>query len=235
MWPLPQQPLDAQDEEDFPRVKRLLRTLRLMREQDTRATVSAPRSPSETQDEADMRVACDGYMVNRLNNQIGYYLEKKQLAVKQARRWRFAFWGATLVVILLGTLLLVTKIHHAWAESDRAFVALPFFAPLAAALVALVSPLRHLAHSIETLEHPLEALIIIAPFVAAYSLATMSLLDCRRRERRYDEMSRFLERARDTLSRTVSNASRLRLIEQAERSLIEEQHEWFSVMRNLNV
>ena len=70
---------------------------------------------------------------------------------------------------------------------------------------------------------------------SAYSLATMSLLDCRRRERRYDEMSSFLERTRDTLGRTESNASRLRLIEQAERSLIEEQHEWFSVMRNLNV
>jgi hypothetical protein len=236
MWPLPQQPLDAQDEEDFPRVKRLLRTLRLMREQDTPAAVSAQRSPSEeTQDEADMRVACDGYIVHRLDNQIGYYRDKKGVAAKEARWWRFGFRVATLAVILLGTLLLVPRIHDAWAESDRAFVALPFFAPIATTLVAIFSPVWRASHFVETFKDPFEALIIIAPFFAAYSLATMSLLDCRRRERRYDEVASFLERTRDTLRRTESIASRLRLIEQAERSLIEEQHEWFSVMRNLNV
>ena len=110
-----------------------------------------------------------------------------------------------------------------------------FHDDLAAALVTIFSPVWRASHFVEAFRYPLEALIIIAPFVAAYSLATMSLLDCRRRERRYDEMSSFLERTRDTLGRTESNASRLRLIEQAERSLIEEQHEWFSVMRNLNV
>ena len=235
MWPLPQQPLDAQDEEDFPRVKRLLRTLRLMREQDAPATVSAQRSPSETQDEADMRVACDSYIVNRLDNQIGYYRSKKDLAAKHARRWRFGFRAATLAVIVLGTLLLVPKIRDAWTESARVFDALPVFAPAATALEAILSPVSHASHLVETFKHPFEALIIIAPFFAAYSLATMSLLDCRRRERRYAEMASFLERTRNTLSRTESNASRLRLIEQAERSLIEEQHEWFSVMRNLNV
>jgi len=234
MWPLPQQPLDAQDEEDFPRVKRLLRTLRLMREQDT-ATVSAQRSPSETQAEADMRVACDGYIVNRLDDQISYYLGRKDLAARHAKRWRFGFRIATLAVLLLGTLLLVPKIHDAWAESARAFDALPFFAPVATALTTLLQPVRTASHFVERFKHPLEALIIIAPFFAAYSLATMSLLDCRRRERRYDEMATVLARTRDTLRRTESNASRLRLIELAERSLIEEQHEWFSVMRNLNV
>jgi hypothetical protein len=235
MWPLPQQPLDAQDEEDFPRVKRLLRTLRLMREQDSRVTVPAPRSASEPQIEADMRVACDRYIVSRLNNQIDYYRDKKELAAKQSGRWRLAFRAATLVAILLGTLLLVPEIHHAWVESDHAFDALPFTAFVATALVTVFAPVWHALHFVETFEHLFQALLIIAPFVAAYSLATMSLLDCRRRERRYAEMAHFLERTRDTLSRTESNASRLRLIEQAERSLIEEQHEWFSVMRNLNV
>ena len=202
MWPLPQQPLDARVEEDFPTVKRLLRTLRLMREQDTRATKVPQRSASETQDEADMRVACDRYIVNRLDNRIGYYRDRKDLSAKQAGRWRGAFLLATLLVILLGTLLLVAEIHGAWARSDRDFVALPFSAPLATALVTLFSPVWHALDFVEAFQQLFQALIIIAPFVAAYSLATMSLLDCTRRERRYDEMARFLERTRGTPSGT---------------------------------
>jgi hypothetical protein len=53
--------------------------------------------------------------------------------------------------------------------------------------------------------------------------------------RRYPEMERYLNRLADTLAQCNGNPSRLRLIEQAERMMIEEQHEWFSVTRNFSV
>lgn len=50
-------------------------------------------------------------------------------------------------------------------------------------------------------------------------------------------MSAILSTTRlaDTLEQTQANPSRIRLIEHAERTLTEEQHEWFSVMCNLSV
>jgi hypothetical protein len=235
MWPLPQQPLDAQDEEDFPRVMRILRTLRLLREQDRDAIIPATRGRDETQDAADMRVACGAYITNRLEHQIAYYTEKRDRALVQAGRWRRTFLWATFAVFLFGLFLVAGKLYETSEEAVEVFDVIPSLAPFVAAFVPL-APLWHgfgwLYHAIE---HVVEAAIIVAPFLAAYALATMSLLDCSRRERRYEEMARFLTRMRDTLRRTESNPSRLRLIEHAERSLIEEQHEWFSVMRNLNV
>jgi hypothetical protein len=81
----------------------------------------------------------------------------------------------------------------------------------------------------------LEAGIIIGPFVAAHCLGMMTILDSRRRSARYEEMAAYLRRLADTLEKTEANPSRLRLVEHAEGILIEEQHEWFSVMRNLIV
>jgi hypothetical protein len=51
----------------------------------------------------------------------------------------------------------------------------------------------------------------------------------------HDEMQWFLLRLADTLRDCNSNSSRLRLIEHAERMMIEEQHEWFSTTRNFSV
>jgi hypothetical protein len=48
-------------------------------------------------------------------------------------------------------------------------------------------------------------------------------------------MQHYLRRLADTLKNTKANPSRIRIIEHAERLMIEEQHEWFSVMRNLSV
>jgi hypothetical protein len=207
-WSLPQQPLDAQDEEDFPRTKRLIRTLRLLREQDARAAIQGtPRGASETQLDADMRAACALYSVGRLDDQAAYYDRQLEKAQRQARRWRTGFQVATWSAVGIGLLLV----------GDR---------------LVMVSGLDLLGDRLERL---LEALLIIAPFVATYCLGTMAILDVRRRCRRYAEMGVYLRQLAATLNRTWANPSRLRLIEHAERTLIEEQHEWFSVVRNLSV
>lgn len=207
-WPLPLQPLDAQDEEDFPRVKRLIRTLRLLREQDTQAGVrgTVPQAGEPPLD-ADMRAACAFYRTERLLDQAGYYHDKLGQAQRQERRWRRDFQVATWTAIVVGVGLLAER--SAWLAG------------------------WHLLGGLA--ERWFEAVIIIAPFVAAHCLGILSLLDARRRCRRYGELRDFLLGLARTLERTHANPSRLRLIEQAERTLIEEQHEWFSVMRNLNV
>ena len=91
MWPLPLQPLDAADEEDFPRLKRLIRTLRLMRDMDEKAAVrGSVREPTETSLEANMREACRIYIEGRLVDQENYYSEHapRHTAVEK-------FWPAT--------------------------------------------------------------------------------------------------------------------------------------------
>jgi hypothetical protein len=94
----------------------------------------------------------------------------------------------------------------------------------------------------KALHHPwkgpwpwVEALIIICPFIATFAIGMGTVLDCRRRARRYPEMVRYLARIEETLRQCRANPSRLRIIEQAERMMIEEQHEWFSVTRNFTV
>ena len=212
LWPLPIQPLDAADEEDFPKLKRLLRTLRLVRALDPAASITAtPRQPAqhpnrpwerETQIEADMRAATAYYIQDRLLSQANkYYQPQHQSGVKSERRWRAGFLTAIWTAIGAGTLLAILEI----AKSHTWFTTL------------------------------LMALVIIAPFVATWTLGMMTILDCRRRARRYDEMECFLRRIAGTLENCAANPSRLRLIEHAERMMIEEQHEWFSVTRNYTV
>lgn len=207
-WPLPIQPLDASDEEDFPKVKRLIRTLRLLREQDSSAAIrGTPPQVRETQLEADMRTACQNYVSDRLMHQAAHYSEQHFAARRQVARWRMGFVFATWVAIFAGLTLAVNRIF--WARGDYLLV--------------------------DTIEHWMEAVVIIAPFVAAHCLGMMTILDCRRRETRYDEMRHYLARLADTLAKTHANPSRIRIVEHAERMMIEEQHEWFSVMRNISV
>jgi len=221
VWPLPLQPMDAMDEEDFPRVKRLIRTLRLMRAEDPQAAVRGTARivpegrpwDGETQLEADMREATHFYIAGRLRDQSQKYYQKKlSKHRRQEKFWSRLLVGALLATIVLGVALVGHKIEGR----------------------------RHPHHSPEG--HPwanpwkwAEAGVIIAPFVASFALGMGTVADCRRRIRRYPEMQRFLDRLADTLKECAANPSRLRLIEQAERMMIEEQHEWFSTTRNFSV
>ena len=111
MWPLPLQPLDASDEEDFPRLKRLIRTLRLMRAMDLKAAVrGTPRQPGETSLEANMREACDDYRVTRLLHQANtYYAKKGPRHVKEEKYWRRGFQTSLWCAITAG--LIVAGVH----------------------------------------------------------------------------------------------------------------------------
>ncbi|MHC1769487.1 MAG: hypothetical protein AB9869_35255 [Verrucomicrobiia bacterium] len=207
-WSLPLQPLDAQDEEDFPRMKRLVRTLRLLREQDSGAAVQGiVPEKGEPQRDANMRAACRMYCSERLEDQAKYYFRELAKAQRQGRNYRRGFQIATWSAITVGLVLAANRFAAVW---ERAL-----FGALTQSL--------------------LEMIIIVAPFAAAYALSTMTLLDVRRRSSRYEELGQYLNRLAKRLERTQANPSRLRLIEHAERTLIEEQHEWFSVMRNLSV
>ena len=207
-WPLPVQTVNIQEDEVFPKVKRLIRTLRLLREQDAAAAVrSAHREPCETQLEADMRAACGMYAKERLQNQAHYFDGRHTHALAEERKWRLCFQAATWFAIGAGVAL----------AADRFF--------LVAGNHLLSGPF----------EKVFEAATIIAPFVAAHCLGTLTILDTRRRCRRYAEMSDYLQRLANILAHTEANPSRIRLIEHAERTLIEEQHEWLSVMKNINI
>lgn len=236
LWPLPEQPLDAMDDEDFPKMKRLIRTLRLLRALDRGAAVSgSPRrgdltnpAEAETQREADMRVAIDHYVTGRLRDQIDTYFRKKiPLHEREEALWRRVLHGALALTIVFGLVFAAHKIQLRFAGQHHADAVHAVHSPAAAE--------HAIAHPAADPWRWMEALIIICPFVASFALGMMTLLDCRRRVRRYPEMAHHLTRLADTLALCRANPSRLRLIEQAERSMIEEQHEWFSVTRNFSV
>lgn len=216
MWQLPEQPLDAADEEDFPKLKRLLRTLRLMREQDAGAAVVADNQEThiqETSQEANMRCGAENYIRLRLHDQARYYGDATAAGVARLNKnMRLYHWSLN-GTIFIGLLLAL----HKWQ-------------------LVLTQP-HHSAHGDPwtDLWQWGEWLVIIGPSLATYALARITVLDCRRRARRYDEMQWFLLRLADTLRDCTSNSSRLRLIEHAERMMIEEQHEWFSTTRNFSV
>ena len=213
MWPLPTQPMDAADEEDFPKVKRLLRTLRIMRELDADAAIrNQPIKPGETQADADMRQASENYIQLRLYDQAHYYSDKMAASAGQLTNNMRLFHGALWGTMIIGSIVAI----HKWEKVLG----------------------HHAAHHLSPWLDPwqwAEWLVIIGPFLASYALARITILDCRRRARRYDEMQWFLLRLSDTLRDCTATSSRLRIIEHAERMMIEEQHEWFSTTRNFSV
>lgn len=210
-WQLPIQPLDAMDEEDFPKIKRLIRSLRLLRELEHPTADAA--DPAE-QDKA-MKVACNAYATRRLEGQADYFMSEQWLATRSEKFWHRVFEWSLVITIIFGLVTVLLKIDHAYPcghESDHHF------------------------------EWPwvgwtnwLGAAVIIGPFLAAFALGKITVSDARRRALRYDEMHHYLTRLSQTLQACEATSSQLRIIEHAERMLIEEQHEWFSVTRNYTV
>jgi hypothetical protein len=255
MWPLPRQPLDAADEEDFPKVKRLLRTLRLMRENDSAAAIcnmpirgdsSQSYDKSETQSEANMRAATEYYIKNRVLDQADHYRKQQAISERQHKFWDLIFQGSLIVTIALGLGLAGYKVSKLAPKKPKLNEISASTTAKGTDPIADNAPKKQVenpntpAHT--CLKGPwidpikwVEFAVIIGPFLATYALGMITIRDCRRRTNRYKEMERFLHRLADTLRASSSNGSRLRLIEHTERMLIEEQHEWFSTTRNFNV
>lgn len=202
-WRFPQAPLRTIEEEDFPLYRRLVRTLKTARECDG----AAAALPVE-------RAAAD-YSLERLDEQIGYYEQNHAKAKAEHDRWHRQFLAATWFVIAAGLAFGAYEAWHAWCEVGAASEPGGH---------GLSSRWRHRAEAL------IAALLVIAPFYASFALAKIAIHDCRRRLDRYADMGRFLGRQKKRLRNIKSQASRIAVVENTERMLLEEVHEWHSVM-----
>jgi len=208
-WRMPQAPLRVFEEEDFPRFKRLIRTLRMAREMD----VAAGATPS---DEA----AVQHYLANRIVEQADYFTRKHEKALHEHDAWQRKFNLATGFVIVVGGVLGLAEAADACCAAWH--LVLPPSLQTASHLLHLISPV-------------IACLLIVAPFYATYALAMLAIRDCRRRRDRFLSMSQFLQRQRLRLARSRSAVSRMAVVENTERMLLEELHEWHSVALEVRV
>ena len=162
-----------------------------------------------------MKTACETYAQKRLEGQAGYFLQEQWLAMKSEKFWHRLFECSLLITIIFGLLTVLLKIDHAYPCAHEST--------------------HHLEWPWEGWMNWLGAVVIIGPFLAAFALGKITVSDARRRALRYDEMHHYLTRLSQTLRVCEATSSQLRIIEHAERMLIEEQHEWFSVTRNYTV
>ena len=212
-WRFQSAPLNVFSEEDFPHFKRLIRTLRTAREIDTpdATTLGEERS-------------FEHYVSSRLDGPVGqieYFKGKHEKAVKEHGLWQGRFNIATWTVIIVGSLFGVAEALDACCN---------------------VGPQHGADHSAGGVSHyfhlispVIACVLIVAPFYASYALAVLSIRDCRRRCDRFKNMQEFLERQKHRLSRIKTPASRIAVVENTERMLLEELHEWYSVMRAVKV
>lgn len=206
-WSMPTAPLRVFEEEDFPHFKRLICTLRIARETDPAAA-----SPEHA--------AIEGYLTARVEDQARYFKRKHGQAVKEYQGWQRKFNLATGFVIVIGGLAGLAEAIDSCCSASG--VPLPSFATTASHFLHLASPY-------------VAFLLIMAPFYATYALAMLAILDCRRRRERYASMEVFLERQKNRITRMKSPASRAAMVQNTERMLLEELHEWHSVTREVRV
>ena len=208
-WRFSRAPLAVFSEEDFPHFRRLIRTLRLARELDDASAATLSEEEAFTH-----------YTDERIDGQITYFKRQHEKAVKENKQWQRRFNIATWTVILLGTLFGI-------AEAADAF--------LNARAVPGAGHEDVFSHWLHLIAPFIAFVLIVAPFYASYALAVLAIRDCRRRCDRFRNMREFLERQKDRLTRVKSPASRIAVVENTERMLLEELHEWYSVMRAVRV
>ncbi len=203
-WRFPQAPLRTIEEEDFPLYRRLVRTLRIARECD-RAADAAATGPQ----------AAAEYARERIDEQIGYFEGKQAAAKKEHDRWHRQFIAATWLVIIVGLIFGGYETVQACCEAAGD------------GLHSAGGRWQHRGLAI------IAALLVIAPFYASYALAKIAIHDCRRRLDRFADMQRYLGRQKKRLARIKSASSRVAVVENTERMLLEEVHEWHSVMSSV--
>ncbi len=208
-WRFPQAPLALFTEEDFPHFKRLIRTLRLARELDR------PQATPITEARAFQL-----YAQFRIGGQIKYFGDNLDAASKENALWQRRFTFATWTVILLGTAFGIAEALDALRTAVEA--------PSA-------SDNHGWSHWLHLLAPVLSFILVVAPFYASYALAVLAIRDSRRRSERYKSMREFLLRQQKRVDQIKSPASRIAVVENTERMLLEELHEWYSVMRAVRV
>lgn len=140
-----------------------------------------------------------GYLRNRIDNQLAYFAEQEALARPKLIRLRAGYIASIVAAIVLTAL-------SAWHEA-------PVFARLSAGLQQLL----------------FGYLPIVLPFMAATFFALISINDLHRRVARCRVMAIRLELARREIAYSQTWAGLERAIVKAERALIEEVLEWHSI------
>jgi len=210
-WGFAGAPLTVFTDEDFPHFKRLLRTLRMARELD----VAVDRMP-----ECDRHF--DAYRLCRIENQMAYFQRKQREAAQERDLWQSRFVFATQFVIIAGIFFgVIEALMVCFSLGAVEEVHEPGLCP--------TTEQYHLIFAAASF------CLIVAPFYASYALAMLSIRDCRRRHERYLAMTKFLTRQQNRLSHIKSSASRVAAVENTERMLMEELHEWYSVVSSMKV
>lgn len=91
-WTMPAAPLRVFDDEDFPHLKRLIRTLRIAREIDQGASITEDK-------------AIEGYINARVDDQARYFHKKHGQSVTEYNGWQRKFDLATGFVIVVGIIV----------------------------------------------------------------------------------------------------------------------------------
>jgi len=185
-WGLPRAaPLFA--ELDLPGLRQLTRSLQVLH----RRTVGAHP--------VTMAAFKDGYLRERIDDQLGYYSRKLAQAEPLLRRLRAGFWVATVLAIAC-TALYATA--HSWH-----FVELP-------------------EHTEQVVFYFLP---ISLPVVAAAFMSFIAINDLHRRLARYREMAALLDGARKQIVYSQTWSSLERIVQRTERALLQEVLEWHSI------
>jgi hypothetical protein len=213
-WGFAGAPLTVFTDEDFPHFKRLLRTLRMAREMD-RSVDELPKR----------EVYFETYNKCRIENQEEYFQGKQRQAARERDLWQSRFEIATWSVIVVGILFGVV-------EALEACFSLGAAPDAHEAALCATTPTPEQCHLLFAVA---SFCLIVAPFYASYALAMLSIRDCRRRHERYLAMTKFLARQQHRLTQIRSTSARIAAVENTERMLMEELHEWYSVVSSMKV
>ena len=185
-WGLPRAaPLFA--ELNLPGLRQLTRSLQVLRRR------TAGVKP------ANMQSFKEGYLKERVDDQLAYYARKLAQAEPLLKRLRLGFWVATLLAILCTAMYAADHTFHFLGIHGATEELIYYFLPIS------------------------------LPVVAAAFMSLVSINDLHRRLARYREMLSVLDATRKQISYTQTWTSLERIVQRTERALLSEVLEWHSI------